>query len=345
MSILSSRNPTLIDHARTFSDGKILNIANVLQEYNDILDDIVWKEANQATGHVMGIQTSKPTPYFRQLNQGIVPQKATSGQITEGIAIMENRNQIDVDIADLNGATAEFRMTQDRPMMEGFADQLATTLIYGDASINPEQFNGLASRYFTQGSTYVTSQQVIDGGGVGNDNTSIWLTCWAEDKVFCVYPKGAKAGLDHKDLGIQQVTTDATTGARMQAYESVMKWKCGLAVQDYRYVVRIANIDVSNLLTAGDSSDTSANLLKLMIRALGKIPPRAGVRPVFYMNETVQTMLAVKLLDKSNVWLSMGEIKGSPVHRPNGTLMFQGVPCRRIDSITNSEAYISTATT
>ncbi len=344
MSTLSTRNPTLIDHARAFNDGKILKVANVLQEYNDILDDIVWKEANQATGHVMAIQTSKPTPYFRQLNQGIVPQKSTSGQISEGIAIMENRNQIDVDLADLNGATAEFRMTQDKPMMEGFADELADTLIYGDASTSPEEFNGLASRYFTLGTTYTTSAQVIDGGGTGSDNTSIWLVGWGDDKVYGIYPKGAKAGLDVQDLGIQQVTTDATTGARMQAYETVMKWKCGLAVQDYRYVVRICNIDVSNLLTASDSSDNSANILKLMIRALGKIPPRAGVRPVFYMNETVQTMLAVKLLDKSNVWLSMGEIKGSPIHRPNGTLMFQGVPCRRIDSITSTEAQITTAT-
>jgi hypothetical protein len=81
-----------------------------------------------------------------------------------------------------------------------------------------------------------------------------------------------------------------------------------------------------------------------MVQALGKLPPRSGVRPVFYMNETVQSMLAVKLLDKSNVWLSMGEIKGTPVFRPAGTLMFQGVPCRRIDSITSAESRITTET-
>lgn len=345
MSTLSTARPTLIDHARAFNDGKILKIANILQEYNDILDDIVWKEANQATGHVMGIASSKPTPYFRLLNQGIVPQKATSGQIVEGVAIMENRNQIDINLARLNGATAEFRMTQDKPMIEGFSDELADTLIYGDASTSPEEFNGLASRYFTLGSTYTTSSQVLDGGGTGSDNTSIWLVCWGEDKVYGIYPKGQRAGLQYEDLGIQEVTTDSSTGARMRAYESWMQWQVGLAVQDYRYVVRICNIDASNLLTAGDGSDTSADIMKLMIRALGKLPPHAGLRPVFYMNETVQTMLAVKLLNKGNVWLSMGEIKGSPIHRPNGTLQFMGVPCRRIDAITNSEARITTATT
>lgn len=345
MAELSSTRPTLLDHARLFNDGKILKVANVLQEYNDILDDIPWIEANQATGHVMSIQTSKPTPTFRLLNQGIVPTKPTAGQISEGIAIMESRNQIDVDLAELNGATAEFRMTQSKPMIESFSDTLADTLIYGDSSTSPEQFNGLSTRYFTLGSTYTTSANVIDAGGTGSDNTSIWLVCWGPDKVYGIYPKGSRAGLEFNDLGIQQITTDSTTGARMSVYEAQMKWKCGLAVQDYRYVVRIANIDVSNLLTAGDTSDTSANILKLMIRALGKLPPKAGLRPVFYMNETVQTMLAVKMLDKSNIWLSMGEVKGSPIHRPNGTLMFQGVPCRRIDSILSTESQITTATT
>jgi hypothetical protein len=120
---------------------------------------------------------------------------------------------------------------------------------------------------------------------------------------------------------------------------------CGLAVQDYRYVVRICNIDVSALKTASDSSDTSANILKYMIQALGLIPTQGNPNLAFYMNRTVQSMLAVKLLDKSNVWLSMDEVKNSPVFRPRGVLKFQGVPCRRIDKITETESQITTATT
>lgn len=345
MSTLSAARPTLIDHARAHNNGRILKVAEVLQQYNDILDDIVFVKANQATGHVMGIRSSKPTPSFRLINQGVVPQKATSAQITESIGMLEDRNQIDIALADLNGNTEAFRMGQDKPMMEGMADKMAATLIRGDVSTAPAEFNGLESRYFSLGSTFTTSTQLIDGGGVSSDNTSVWLVCWGEDKVFCTYPPGSIAGLQHKDLGRQEVTTDATTGARMSAYESWMRWDMGLCVQDYRYVVRICNIDVSNLLTASDASDTSANLLKLMIRALGKLPPHAGLRPVFYMSENVQSMLAVKLLDKGNNFLTMGEIKGVPVFRPNGTLMFQGVPCRRVDAITETESRITTATT
>ncbi len=341
MGVLASNRATLVDVARILDPkGAIDKVANILQEYNDILDDIPWVEGNLATGHQMTQQTSKPTPYFRLLNEGIVPQKATTGQVSEGCAIMENRNQTDINVAKLNGNTKAFRMSQDKPMIEGFSDTLADTLIYGDSSVDEEQFNGLATRYYTLSGSPVDGQ-MINAGGTGSDNTSIWLVCWGADKVYGIYPKGAKAGLDYEDLGIQEVTTDASTGARMRAYESWMQWQVGLAVQDYRYIVRICNIDVSALLTASDASDSSANILKMMIMALGKLPPHASLSPVFYMNETVQSMLAVKLLDKSNVFLSMKEVKGSPVHRPNGVLSFQGVPCRRIDSILSTEATIS----
>ena len=185
---------------------------------------------------------------------------------------------------------------------------------------------------------------MIDGGGTGDDNTSIWLAGWAPDKAYGIYPKGSKGGLIHEDDGKITISDPNNAGAFLKVYQSRFQWKAGIAVDDHRYIVRICNVDVSDLLTAGDTSDTSANILKLMIRALGKLPPRAGVRPVFYMNETVQSMLAVKLLDKSNVWLSMGEIKGTAVFRPNNVLMFQGVPCRRIDSILNTESQITTAT-
>jgi hypothetical protein len=343
MSTLSTTRPTLIDHARAFNDGKLLKIANILQEYNEILDDVPMVEANQATGHVMGISTSKPTPYFRLLNQGVVPQKATSGQISEGIAMMENRNQIDVELANLNGASAAFRMSQDKPMIEGFSDLLSDTLISGDSSVSPEQFNGFYSRYFTLGATYTTSSQMIDAGGTGSDNTSILIVCWEPDKVYGIYPKGSKAGLDYQDLGIQQITSDATTGARLSVYESLMKWKFGLAVQDYRYVVRICNIDVSNLLTAGDGSDTSANLEKLIIRGLGKLPPGAK-NPIIYCNETVQTMLSYKIYNKGSSLVSWREIKNTPVFRPNPVLHFQNVPVRRVDSIGIAEAQITLST-
>ena len=346
MGALSTVFPTLLDVARaTDPQGKIPMIAEVLQQYNDCLDDIPWIEGNLPTGHLSVIRTSKPAGTWRSLNAGISATKSTVGQITNTCGMLEALSHIDVDLAMLNGNTESFRFAQDKGFIEGLSDTMSSTLIYGNVSTNPEKFDGLASRYFSLGTTYTTSTQLIDAGGTGSDNTSIWLVGWAPNKVYGIYPKGSKAGLVHEDDGKITISDPNNSGSFMKVYQSRFQWKAGIAVDDYRYVVRICNIDVSDLLTASDSSDSSANIIKYMVQALGKMPPRAGVRPVFYMNETVQSMLAVKLLDKSNVWLSMGEIKGTPVFRMNDTLMFQGVPCRRIDSILSTESQITTATT
>lgn len=345
MASLSTINPTLLDVGRSLDpNGKVAKIVDIIQQYNDILDDIPWMEGNLPTGHQITQQATHATPTFRLLNAGVVPTKSTTGQIVEACAILENRNQIDINVAKLNGNTAAFRMSQDRPMIAGFGDTLASTLITGDVSVNPERFNGLQSRFFTLGSTYTTYTQLIDGGGTGSDNSSIWLVNWGADKVFGIYPKGSMAGLQHEDLGIQEVVTNTSTGATMRAYVSWMQWMCGLAVADYRNVIRICNIDISNLLTASDSSDSSANILKFMSKAMDLLPPGSGGKPVFYMNNTVRSMLRVKLMDKSNFCLSLNDVMG-PGGIARKELHFFGIPCRRVDAITSTEARITAGTT
>lgn len=346
MTTLATTRPTLLDVARSLDpNGAIADVAELLSEDNEILDDIIWKEGNLPTGHQMTVRTSLITPTFRLLNGGVVPAKVTNGQFTDACAIMEARSHVDVNVAAINGNQAAFRADQDRGFISSFGQTLADTLIAGDSSVNPEQFNGLATRYFSLGSTYATYSQVIDAGGTGSDNTSIYLVGWAPNTVYGIYPKGSKAGLSREDRGIQDLMIDYSTGAYMRAYVTWFQWMCGLAVQDYRYVVRICNIDISALETASDTSDSSANILKYMIQALGLIPTQGNPKLVFYMNRRVQSMLAVKLLDKSNNFLTMSEIKNTPVFRPNGVLQFQGVPCRRVDAITVAESQITTATT
>jgi hypothetical protein len=342
---LTTYFPTLLDVARRLDpNGSVATVAEVLQQYNEALDDIPWVEGNLPTGHQTTIRTSKPTPTFRLLNQGVVPVKSTSGQIVDTCAILETRSHIDKDLAMLNGNTAAFRLSEDKGIIEGMSDTLSSTLVYGDVSVNPERFNGLAARYYgiTSANGGTTYSNVIDGGGTGSDNTSVWLVCWSPDKVFGIYPKGSVGGLQNRDLGEQSIIDPNQPGAYLQALVSWYQWKCGLCIRDWRYVVRIANIDVSNLLTAGDTSDTSANLLKLMSRALDRVPPMGGnYRPVFYMNETVRSMLRVKMQDKSNVHLSLKDLQTESIARPQKVLTYMDVPCRRIDSILSTESALT----
>lgn len=343
---LSTARPTLIDVARaTDPSGRIAEVAEILQQYNDMLDDIPWYEGNLPTGNITTVRTSKAAPVLRLLNQGVVPTKSTTGQIVDACSIIENRSEVDMNVAMLNGNTKAFRSQLDNAMIQGFSDAMATYLITGDSSVDPAQFNGLASRYFSFGATWTTSSQMIDGGGSGTDNTSIWLVCYGNDKVFGLYPKATMAGLRVEDLGIQEVITNSTTGAKMRAYVTWAQWLAGLVVADYRAVVRICNIDVSNLLTASDSSDTSANIMKLMSLALDRLPPGGNFQPVFYMNRQARAMLRIKMQDKSNLLLQDTQLTAvnSITRRP--VLTFQGIPVRVMDSIGNSESQITTNTT
>lgn len=346
MPALTSSRPTLIDVARVLNpNGSIAEVAAILQQYNEMLDDIPWYEGNSPTGNITTIQTSKAAPVLRLLNQGVVPTKSTTGQIIDACSIIENRSEVDMNVANINGNLKAFRATQDKPMITGFADALSTYLIYGDTSTDPAQFNGLATRYFSLGSTYTTSSQMIDAGGTGSDNTSIWLVCYGQDKVWGVYPKGTQAGLRFEDLGIQEVITNSTTGAKMRAYVSWMQWLCGIVVADYRSVIRICNVDMSNLRTAGDSSDTSANIMKYMSLALDLLPPGNDFMPVFYMNQEVRGLLRAKMQDKSNHWLTDAAMTSPTSITRRPSLAFQGVPCRLMNAITKTEAQITTATT
>lgn len=332
--------PTLVDLARRADpDGKIAMVAEILNQYNEILDDIAWVEGNLPTGHKTTVRASIPGATWRLLNQGITPVKSSTNQLTETCGMLENYSEIDKDLAMLNGNTAEWRLSEDKPIIEGIGQSLATALIYGDTSVHPERFVGLAPRYWTKTTASSSvAKNVIDAGGTGSDNTSIWLVGWSTDTVHGIFPKGSKAGLSMQDLG-EQTIYDANLG-RFQAYRSHYQQKAGLCVRDWRFVVRIANIDISDLLTAGDASDTSANILKYMSMALDKFPPIGNVRPVFYMSQNVRAMLRVKLISKSNTFLTLEDWK-SPTGITRPTLTFQGVPCRRVDAILETESQIT----
>ncbi|WP_337238094.1 major capsid protein, partial [Salmonella enterica] len=90
---------------------------------------------------------------------------------------------------------------------------------------------------------------------------SIWLVVWGENTVHGIFPKGQKAGIQMEDKG--QVTLKDVNGGKYEGYRTHYKWDNGLALRDWRYVVRIANIDVSNL----SEPSSAANIAKLMVKA------------------------------------------------------------------------------
>jgi hypothetical protein len=338
MAVLSSTNLTLADWAkRQDPDGRIPVVAELLSQSNEILEDCVFKEGNLPTGERVVIRTGLPQVYWRALNQGIPNSKSTTAQVDEACGILEARSEVDKDLAMLNGNTAQFRLSEDTAFLEAMNQSQATTMFYGNPATDPKQFLGMAPRYSVLAGG--NGQNILDAGGAGTDNTSIWLVVWGDNTVYCTFPKGSKAGLDHQDLGEQTVYN--SDGTRLQAYATRYQWKNGLVVKDWRYAVRICNVDISDLVAQTNSQAPAAatNIVRLMARALYRIPNMAMGRACFYMNRTVHAGLSVSAMDRSQYVLKINEGL-SQFGTPFSWLSFLGVPLRRVDALVNNEARV-----
>ena len=341
MATLSTSNLTLADWAkRTDPDGRVSVIAELLSQSNEILEDCVFKEGNLPTGERVVIRTGLPTVYWRALNQGIPSTKSTTAQVDEACGMLEARSEVDKDLAMLNGNTAQFRLSEDTAFLEAMNQTMATTLFYGNPGTDPKQFLGIAPRYSALTGSNNAQNVITAGGSDATQNTSVYLVIWGDNTVYCPFPKGSKAGLMHEDLGEQTVYN--SDGTRLQAYATRYQWKNGLVVKDWRYVVRICNIDVGDLIaqTTTQAASASTALIKLMSRALYRIPNMAMGRAAFYMNRSVHSGLAIAALDKSQYVLKVNEGL-SQFGTPYSWLSFQGVPLRRTDAIINTEAVVS----
>jgi len=336
---------TLLDFAKSIDpDGKVSKVAELLTQTNEVLLDMPWIEGNLPTGHRASIRTGLPTATWRKLYGGVPATKSLRAQVDDACGMLEDRSEVDKDLADLNGNTAAFRLSEATAHIEGINQTFCETLIYGDTSVNEERFTGLAPRYSLLSAG--NGRNIIDAGGSSTDNTSMWLVVWGQETICGIFPKGSKAGLFHQDLG-EIDAFEAGTQNRYRAYSDRWQWKGGLHVKDWRYAVRIANIDISDLVaqTGTQAPTASTAIIKLMVRAMSRIPMMGMGKAVFYANRTVKEFLSIAALDKSNAALAIqpalqqfGTV--APGSVGNGTTTFLGVPVRTVDRILETEARV-----
>lgn len=326
MAIKGINALTLADHAKRMDpDGKIPAIVELLEQTNPILTDMVFVEGNLPTGHRTTVRTGLPAATWRLLNYGVQPSKSTTAQVTDSTGMLEAYAEVDKALADLNGNSSEFRLSEDRAFIEAMNQNQAETVFYGDTRINPQRFTGLSARYNDKSAK--NAQNIVDAGGTGSNLTSIWLVVWGTNTVHGIFPKGQKAGLDHKDLGEQTLTDD--NGGKYQGYRTHYKWDNGLSVRDWRYVVRIANIDTTKL-----GADDGPNLAKLMVQALHRIPNLQMGKAVFYMNRDAAEYLDIQATDKASLAISVKETEGV------FWTSFRGVPVRTCDALLSTESQV-----
>lgn len=332
MAALQTIHPTLLDVTKRLDpNGKIDTIAEILNETNEILSDMVWVEGNLPTGHRTTVRTGLPTPTWRKLYGGVQPTKSTTAQITDSCGMLEAYAEVDKALADLNGNTAAFRLSEDRAHIEGINQEFVSTLFYGNEGTEPEAFTGFAARFNSLSAA--NGDQIIQSASIdGSDNASIWLIVWGQNTVHGIYPKGSVGGLKHEDKGQVTIENVDGNGGRMEAYRSHYRWDCGLTVRDWRYIVRI-QYDQEDLTK---NAATGPDLVDLMSDALERVPSLTMGRPVFYANRRALSFLRRQIASKvTNSTLTMETVAGKKVTH------FDGIPVRRVDQLTNSEAAVA----
>ena len=332
MATLGATFIDLIDlYKQQDSNGQYIPIIEMLKEMNPILDDAIATECNKGTTHLHTVRTGLPTVTWGKLYKGIPQGKSKTAQVEDTTGFVEGLSTIDQRLLDLSTDEGAVRLSEAMSYLESMNLEVATKLFYGNTASDPEEFMGFAPRFNDLSAT--NGNQIIDAGGTGSDNTSIWFISWGDNQCTLLYPKGSKAGVQREDMGKQRLTDG--NGDAYYGKEEKFTWHIGLAVKDWRYVSRIANIDVS-LMQAG-----SVALYTFMRKAYYKLQSRrvAGGKLAIYCNRDVMESLDALATNggasDNFVRLTRMEIEGEQV------LTYRGVPIKETDAITNAEARVT----
>lgn len=135
-------------------------------------------------------------------------------------------------------------------------------IFHGDTWKDTSEFTGLALYFSTlDPSQAQCAVNVIDGGGRGRENASIYLILWSpQTVVMAISPDGF-------------IDEDG-------------KANVGIIPLDWRFIVRICNIDVH--------AEYPVDLFQIMQQAILRLPTLPGgsqPSPVFYMGQEVRGLL------------------------------------------------------
>lgn len=318
-------------------DGKLSTLVEMLYQDNPILQDVQWLMSNMIDGHKGKILTELPDADFRRLYQGTPYSKSGVASIKEPTRQISSRWGVDVDELKLyegNSAQNAFRMQEGSNHIEAMKQKCMEQLVYGNPDSDADELRGLTAHY-----KYKDGPNVVDAGGTGSDNTSIFGIVYGPKMFHGIYPKNMKAGIQHEDLGI--FDAEDAAGNKYRAVGDEWKWNIGFFLHDWRAVVRICNIDVSNLTIIDPTDANYVDLGNLTIDAKNKIPVGMRGRMRWYVSAAVMTALEKQARTNvgspasgvGNVYLNYGEWQDS-----KEVLKMHGKPVLECDGILETEA-------
>lgn len=332
MGTLATPHMTTVDLMKqTVGDSIETDIAEILSESGDLLADLHNKECNMGTFNKSVIRHGLPEATFRKLYGYVPTSKSTTEQVVDATGELEAYSTPDIDLIDHSKNPAQARLNEAKAFIEGMAQKAQQTIIYGSRTDNDAEFDGLAVRYAKKSTSKNNiGFNIVDAGGTGTDNTSIWIVTTGENDVSLLHPEGSKGGIQHFNDGVQTETNDK--GAKRKVYQDHFKLSIGLSVKDWRSTCRIANISVSDLL------DGKVDLLKYLRKGYFKVKKhikKSGQKTFIYCNSTVAEALDAAACDKANVNLNIKEYCGVDIAH------YKNIPVREIDQILETEEKVA----
>lgn len=330
MAVLDTGNLNLVDLAKSQDpDGNMAKVVEMQVRTEEFLMDAVFKAGNLDTGHRTTQRTGIPAAALRNFNEYVAPTRGTEAQVTFETAQAETWLQADAELVKLAPNPEQFLASKSIANLEGLARKVADTMLYGNRKTNPRECTGFMDYY--SDSTAESADNLILAGGSGSDNASILYIGWSDETISGIVPKRAPTGLQIHDYGEETATNSA--GELMRVRRMKMNQYFGLAVEDWRYGGRIANIDRSTL---ADNPLTAYDLPDLMFSLLDRVKDSGMTRGAFYMDRSIREALRKQLANRtSDSTLKYEDVGGIR------TAMFQGKPVRVTEALRVNEATVA----
>lgn len=341
MATLTQSFLTLADvYKRSNPDGSAADIMEILNDTSqDILTDFMYRECNSGTSHLHTVRAGlMPIDSWGALYEGIPQVKSGTQQVTDTTGFVQRLCSVDTRVLELAKNEAAVRASESRAVLESMAQELVTALFYHDPAADVRKPKGLGPRYGAL-ATSGYGNQIVDAGGTGSDNTSIWFVTWGDDAVQALYPEGTQGGIKQQDKGEQPAYDD--NGLKYFVKEELVTSHLGFSVRDYRRVSRVANVDVSAL--AAGSVDIYDYMRKAYYKLHGRRASKvrdqdANGHTVIYCNtDVLEALDALGTNGGSSdnfIRLHPMEIAGKEV------LSYRGMPIRETDALLNTETRI-----
>ena len=300
-------------------NGNLSTIAEVLARATPIVNDAVWKEGNDIFSNKTVRRSSLPSGTWRKLNFGVAKESSDTVEMVDVIGILEARAENDVEIINAFSNPQQARMDESASFLEGLSQEMAATMLYGNALTAPEEFTGLAPRMDNLAAT----TNVIGGGA--STGESIYIVTWGVNTCFMAYPRNTTSGLQHEDLGIQDAFDSSNN--RFRAYCDRFVWRAGMVVKHPKAIARYANLEGTGTTTTFDEDE--------LIRLLNRMVTGPGTK--IYVSRDMLTQMQIRLKDKSNVYFG----RSDGLDGGGKVLTFNGFDVRMCESISADETTVA----